>query len=36
MNIIWEKCFKNSDDDIKIKEIPEGKYLVTCVNVKDI
>ena len=28
--------FKNLDDDINIKEIPEGKYAVTCVNVKDI
>ena len=26
--------FKNLDDDIYIKEIPEGKYAVTCVNGK--
>jgi len=28
--------FKSLEDDINIKEIPEGKYAVTCVNVKDI
>ena len=28
--------FQISDNDINIKEIPEGKYAVTCVNVKDI
>lgn len=28
--------FRNLDEDINIKEIHEGKYAVTCVNVKDI